>query len=106
MNEPTPTAPPDPEDGAERRLPALPLALRLLLLVVGWLLLLVGIAGLALPGLQGCLTLALAAAVLSLASEMVYRGLRRVLRRWPGAWERVEGFRGWLHRKLSRRRDD
>jgi hypothetical protein len=85
------------------RLPTLPIAMRLILMVVGWVLFLVGVAGLALPGIQGCLTLAVAAAVLSLTSEMIYRWLRKLLhRRSPGAWDRVERFRGWLHRKLSR----
>jgi uncharacterized membrane protein YbaN (DUF454 family) len=80
-------------------------AVRLILLVVGWLLLLVGIAGLVLPGVQGILTLVVAAAVLSLVSEFAYRLLRRGLERWPRVWDRVERFRRWLHDKLSARRD-
>jgi hypothetical protein len=102
-------APPDaPESDLPlvlRPLPALPVAVRLILLVVGWLLLLVGIAGLVLPGIQGILTLVLAAAVLSLVSEFVYRLLRRGLHRWPAVWDRIERFRSWLHDKLSPRRD-
>lgn len=106
-------SPPETRDDAadgdlparHRPLPALPVVVRMILLVVGWLLLLVGIAGLVLPGLQGLLTLVLAAAVLSLVSEFVYRALRRGLERWPPVWDRVERFRRWLHDKLSRGRD-
>lgn len=85
-----------------KHLPALPLVVRLIVLVVGWIVILIGIAGLALPGIQGCLTLAVGAALLSLASEMIYRGLRRLLHRWPKVWDRVESFRAWMHGKLSR----
>lgn len=97
-------APRDSETAVEHRpLPALPVAVRLILLVVGWLLLLVGIAGLVLPGIQGILTLVVAAAVLSLVSEFVYRTLRRGLERWPKVWQKIERFRRWLHEKLSPR---
>lgn len=103
-HEPESSEPTAPELRVEHRpLPALPAAVRLILLIVGWLLLLVGIAGLVLPGIQGLLTLVVAAAVLSLVSEFVYRGLRRGLERWPPVWDRVERFRRWLHEKLSRR---
>ncbi len=87
---------------ARRHLPALPLVVRLIVLVVGWIVVLIGIAGLALPGIQGCLTLAVGAALLSLASEMIYRGLSRLLHRWPKVWDRVESVRAWMHDKLSR----
>ncbi len=87
------------------RQPVLPIALRILLFVVGWVLLLVGVAGLVLPGLQGCLTIALAAAILSLVSEGAYRGLRRAFRGWPRGWRRVVRLRAWLERKLTRRRE-
>jgi hypothetical protein len=95
------------EDAPKRRhLPALPIVVRLGVLVVGWLVLLVGVAGLALPGIQGCLTIAVGAALLSLASEMIYRWLKRGLHRWPRVWDRVEHFRGWMHDKLSRSNDE
>jgi uncharacterized membrane protein YbaN (DUF454 family) len=85
------------------RLPALPIALRGALFVVGWALLLVGVLGLVLPGLQGCLTIALAAALLSLVSEGAYRALRRAFVGWPRGWRRVVRLRGWLERKLTRK---
>jgi len=90
----------------EHHLPPLSVGVRVLLFVVGWTLLLIGILGLALPGIQGVLTIAVGAAVLSLVSESVYRGLKRLLRRWPGLMERVDGFRARLHGWLSRRRGD
>lgn len=87
------------------RLPRLSLGMRIVAFVVGWALLLVGVAGLALPGIQGILTLLAGTAVLSIVSETFYRLLRRLFGRWPGAWRRVRGFRqkvhGWLHKDDS-----
>ncbi len=87
--------------GPRRRRPP-SLLIRLLLLAAGWVVLLVGVAGLALPGIQGILTILVGAAILSVASETVYRLLRRLLHRWPGVWQRLESFREWLRDKLSR----
>lgn len=67
----------------------LPPRTRLWLLALGWVLLVVGLAGLVLPGIQGILTLLLAAAVLSLASHRVHELLRRVFRGWPAGWRRL-----------------
>lgn len=92
---------PKPRKRRRRKLPALPVPVRIVVLVVGWVVVLVGIAGLALPGIQGCLTIAIGAALLSLASEMIYRGLRRLLIRWPKVMDKVEHFRGWMHDRIS-----
>lgn len=77
--------------------------MRVVAFVLGWGLVLVGVAGLALPGIQGVLTLLAGTAVLSVISETVYQLLRRLFRRWPRGWKRVRGFRrrvhGWLHRE-------
>jgi hypothetical protein len=70
--------------------------------LVGWLLVLVGLAGLILPGIQGVLTIVLGAALLSLDNELVYRGLRKLLRRWPDVLHRVEGYRERMHERLHR----
>src|SRR4051794_20567496 len=87
--------------------PRLPVWLRIALFALGWLLILVGIAGLVLPGIQGVLTLLVGVAVLSLVSELAYELLRKTLKRWPKAWERIESFREKAHRKLQRfHRDD
>lgn len=68
-------------------LPTLSASTRLLLLVLGWVLVLVGIAGLVLPGIQGVLTLGLGTAALSLVSRTILRLLHRALHRWPKAWQ-------------------
>lgn len=69
--------------------------------MIGWVVLAVGIAGLALPGIQGILTIAVGLAILSLASDRAHQLLRRALSRWPGVWRRVERLRRKLHRRLS-----
>jgi hypothetical protein len=83
----------------------LPLWVRLLVLGVGWLLVLIGIAGLFLPVIQGGLSLALGFALLSLASQSFHLWLRRLMGRWPGLWKRMERLRrrlhGWLHRNTA-----
>lgn len=83
-----------PAASKRRRFRALPWKTRAVLATAGLLLLLLGVAGLFLPFLQGILFLVLAAAVLSLASERVYGWLRGLVgERWPGAWHKVERFR-------------
>jgi uncharacterized membrane protein YbaN (DUF454 family) len=78
------------------------LALRVAVLVVGWLLVLLGIVGLFLPVLQGGLALALGFALLSIASPTVHLWLRGLMGRWPKLWRRMEKLRrrlrGWLSR--------
>jgi uncharacterized membrane protein YbaN (DUF454 family) len=97
LSEPVPPSEPDPP----RHL-RLPFWLRLSLFALGWLLILVGLAGLVLPGIQGVLTLLLGVAVLSLVSELAYELLRKALQRWPAAWRRIESFRKKAHRWLGR----
>jgi hypothetical protein len=91
-----------PGDGRpnERKLP---LKTRIALGVAGGLLIVLGIAGLFLPFLQGILFLVLGAAVLSLTSFRIYKWLARTMgERWPGAWDRVERFRTRVRWKLRR----
>ena len=80
--------------------PPLPMGVRVGIFILGWLLILVGVAGLVLPGIQGVFTILLGAALLSLDNELVYRGLRRLLVRWPHLWRRVERFRERSHDRL------
>jgi uncharacterized membrane protein YbaN (DUF454 family) len=89
---------------APRRRPRrpLPLWLRVVVLLVGWVVLLVGVAGLVLPGIQGVVTILLGAAILSVASELAHRWMRRLLQRWPRIWDRVDGFRDRIHDRLHR----
>ncbi len=89
--------------------PPMPLGIRIAIFVVGWLLILIGVAGLVLPGIQGVFTIVVGAALISLDNELVYRGLRRVFQRWPKVWDRIEGFRekahDWIHRRILRHKD-
>jgi Putative transmembrane protein (PGPGW) len=80
----------------------LPFWARVAIFILGWLLILIGVAGLVLPGIQGIATILVGAALLSLDNELVYRALRRLLTRWPKAWERMEGFRERTQERLHR----
>ncbi len=75
---------------------------RILLFVAGWSVLLVGVAGLVLPGIQGILTILIGAAILSLVSETVYRLIRRLFHRWPRLMGHIDRWRqklhSWLHK--------
>ena len=99
---PAPAPPPDLEEAKRRRRLRLSLGTRVLTFAVGWALLLVGVAGLALPGIQGILTILIGIAVLSLASETAYRLLRKLLHRWPPVWNRIESLRERIQRRLHR----
>ena len=79
----------------------LPLWLRIVVLLVGWIVVLVGIAGLVLPGIQGIATIVIGAAILSVASELAYELTRKALRRWPWLWDRVERLGDRIHDKLQ-----
>ena len=85
-----------------RQLPPLPFRVRVGVFLVGWVLILVGVAGLVLPGIQGVLTIVTGAALLSLDNELIYRLLRSVLARWPTIWAKVERLRHRIHDKLHR----
>jgi hypothetical protein len=80
----------------------LPFWVRVTVFVVGWILILVGVAGLVLPGIQGIATIVVGAALLSLDNELIYRGLRRSFRRWPKVWQKIEKFRTKAHDKIHR----
>jgi hypothetical protein len=103
---PLPVADPSTEEEEARvlrRLKArrpLPLWLRILLLLIGWIVVLIGVAGLVLPGIQGIATILIGAAILSVASEIAYEWSRWALRRWPWLWDRMERFRDRIHSKL------
>jgi hypothetical protein len=82
--------------------PPLPLGARIAIFILGWLLILIGVAGLVLPGIQGVFTIVIGAALLSIDNELFYRGLRRVFTRWPHLWRRVEAFREKAHDRMHR----
>lgn len=85
-------------------IPNLPLGPRIMLLVVGWFLLAVGLLGLVLPGLQGVVTIALALAILSVASNSVHRVLELLLERQPHLRRKLDRLRQAIHRRLVRHR--
>jgi hypothetical protein len=102
--------PPAAMDGPLRPEPHhLPVWLRVGLIVVGILLLVVGVAGLFLPGLQGVITILAAVALLSLVSQRADRLLRWGLGPWPQLLARVEHRRerlhDWMHRQAQALRD-
>lgn len=84
------------------RLKPLPLIPRILVFLVGWVLVLIGFAGLVLPGIQGVLTIFIGAALLSLVSELIYERMRSLLGPWPKMLRRLDGMRLKLHRRLRR----
>jgi hypothetical protein len=101
-----PAETPEGESQHHVHIPDLPLVLRLALLVFGWLIVVLGLAGLLLPGLQGILMLVLGAAILSVASESVHRWLEKVLEHRPNIRRRMNAFRAKLHARLSRPKSD
>jgi len=82
--------------------PRLPFWVRVAIFILGWLLMLIGVVGLILPGIQGIATILVGAALLSLDNELIYRGLRRLLARWPKALDRLESFREKAHERIHR----
>lgn len=102
LDEPT-SAPPSALTDDPPRRQRLSLTVRIVLIIIGWAVLLVGIAGLLLPGIQGILTIIAGAAILSVASDRVHRWLHRALRRWPKMRARLDSFHHKLHSKLSRK---
>jgi hypothetical protein len=88
------------------KLRPLSLGVRITLHVLGWLLAVIGVAGLFLPVLPGGLAIAAGLAVLSVASRSLHQWLRPKFRRWPRGWRRLERFRRRLHRRLEPRQVD
>ncbi len=84
-----------------QRLP-LPTWLRVSVITLGWVMILLGIAGLFLPILQGGLTLALGFALLSIGSQKMHLWFRSLMGRWPRIWRRLEKLRRKIHFKLHR----
>lgn len=93
---------PDEAEEHHVHIPDLSLRIRIALLIAGWLVVILGLAGLLLPGLQGILLLMLGAAILSVASDTVHRGLERILEGRPRIRDRLNEFRRRLHRRLGR----
>ena len=99
-------APPGAALDGRRRRPRVELSrpTRAFLFVAGWLLVVVGIAGLVLPGIQGVITIVAGLAVLSVVSRTAHGWIRRGLSRWPGLRKRVERLRRKVRRRFGRGR--
>jgi uncharacterized membrane protein len=87
-----------------RRFFPLPFRARVGVFVAGIAMVLVGLAGLVLPGIQGILSLVLGAALLSLTSERLYARLHELMVRWPSIWRRLDGSRLKMLRWLRKGR--
>ncbi len=92
---------PPPRASASDLSPLSPTA-RVLLLILGWVAILAGVAGLVLPVLQGVLLLIVGAASLSLVSRTMLELLRLLLRPWPRAWQALLRTRRRVHYWISR----
>jgi hypothetical protein len=90
------------EDLEEIHIPSLPFGTRIVVLVLSWLCLILGLAGLLLPGLQGFLLLFLGMALMSVASDTVHRWMERALHRHPGLQKRLQRFREKIHKRFGR----
>ena len=91
------------QDLEEIRIPSLPLGTRIVLLCLSWICLILGLAGLLLPGLQGFLLLFVGMALMSVASDTVHRWMERALHRSPRLQERLQRFREKIHNKFGRK---
>lgn len=105
MAEPnSPQAPlPTVEEEDPLHLPELPLRVRIAFLVLGWLMLLLGVAGIFLPVLQGFAFIFIGLVMLSIASERLHGWLERLLRRRPRIRQRYQQLRHKLHLKFGRK---
>lgn len=81
---------------------------RVLVLIVGWLFLLVGIAGLFLPIIQGILCIVIGLLILSSEYVWAHNLLQRIKTRFPKiahvSEEASERAQDWLHRITGRER--
>ena len=89
------------EDGERLHLPELPLRVRVSFLILGWLMVLIGIAGIFLPVLQGFAFIFIGLVMLSIASDRLHGWLERVLSRYPGIRQRYQRLRQKLHLKFG-----
>jgi len=89
------------QDFEEIHIPSLPIGTRIVLLGLSWICLILGLAGLLLPGLQGVLLLLLGMALMSVASDTVHRWMEKALHRHPGLQERLQRFRDKIHTRFG-----
>lgn len=81
---------------------------RMLKLILGWFFMVLGVAGLFLPILQGVLFLAIGLIILAQEQPWAHRLLTRIRHRYPHMAEMFDNAHrkaeGWMHRVTHRRR--
>ncbi len=77
---------------------------RILILILAWLFILLGIAGLFLPFLQGILFLFIGAVLLSRESELARRHLVRLRERYPSLGRYMDEAEAWMKKRWDRLR--
>ncbi|HXV26153.1 MAG TPA: PGPGW domain-containing protein [Alphaproteobacteria bacterium] len=77
---------------------------RILILILAWLFILLGVAGLFLPFLQGFLFLFVGALLLSRESEIARRHLERLRKRYPSLGRSMDEAEAWIKRQWQRLR--
>ena len=91
-----------PDHPGDEELPPLRIGVRILLFALGSFLVLFGLIFGPLPLIPAIVLVPAGVALLSLASNRLNLRLRNfVMHRWPTAWQRIQQFRAWLHRRLS-----
>lgn len=80
-------------------MPPLSTSARVILAVFGWLLILLGVVQLLIPG-PGLLTMVTGAAVLSLVSHKAHNLLRWLFRPWPWAWQKLLQLRRRIRERI------
>ncbi len=82
--------------------PAKSFVIRIALLILGWILILLGIAGLFLPVLQGILLIVAGLWVLSLESKTARRLLERIRHRFPRLDSKLTAWQERWRQRLAR----
>ena len=77
---------------------------RIAILILAWIFILLGIAGLFLPFLQGFLFLFIGVLLLSRESEIVRRQLERLRERYPKFGHYMDEAEGWMKKQWNRLR--
>ncbi|MDF2763638.1 MAG: hypothetical protein K0S81_632 [Rhodospirillales bacterium] len=77
---------------------------RIAILILGWIFILLGIAGLFLPFLQGFLFLFIGVLLLSRESEIVRRQLERTRERYPKFGRYMDEAEAWMKKQWNRLR--
>ncbi|MCP4658211.1 MAG: hypothetical protein GY856_22595 [bacterium] len=81
-------------------MPPLSTGARVVLAIGGWVLIMLGVLQLFIPG-PGLLTMVTGAALLSLVSRRVHNLLRWIFRPWPWAWQKLLQLRRRIRERFD-----